>query len=70
MMRRRPAAGANQVGHSLGAKLRAKRLSAALPCSTHGERGLVAQECIIDMRHALGRESGGPGEGLAKRLID
>ena len=53
----------------LAANYVAKRLSPHYPVLYTGRRGLVAHECIIDLR-AITRETGVTGEDVAKRLID
>ena len=53
----------------LSANYVAKRLSPHFPVLYTGEGGLVAHECIIDLR-PLTRESGVTVEDVAKRLID
>ena len=53
----------------LAANYVAKRLSPHFPVLYTGEGGLVAHECIIDLR-PISRESGVTVEDVAKRLID
>ena len=53
----------------LAANYVAKRLSPHYPVLYTGQGGLVAHECIIDLR-PLSRESGVTVEDVAKRLID
>jgi glycine dehydrogenase len=53
----------------LAANYVAKRLSPHFPVLYTGEGGLVAHECIIDLR-PVSRESGVTVEDVAKRLID
>ena len=53
----------------LAANYVAKRLSPHFPVLYTGESGLVAHECIIDLR-PVSRESGVTVEDVAKRLID
>jgi glycine dehydrogenase len=53
----------------LSANYVAKRLSPHFPVLYTGEGGLVAHECIIDLR-PVSRESGVTVEDVAKRLID
>ena len=53
----------------LAANYVAKRLSPHFPVLYAGEGGLVAHECIIDLR-PVSRESGVTVEDVAKRLID
>ena len=53
----------------LAANYVAKRLSPHFPVLYTGESGLVAHECIIDLR-PVSRESGITVEDVAKRLID
>jgi len=53
----------------LAANYVAKRLSPHYPVLYTGRRGLVAHECIIDLRPVT-RESGITVEDVAKRLID
>jgi glycine dehydrogenase len=47
----------------------AKRLSPHYPVLYTGRGGLVAHECIVDLR-AITRDTGVTGEDVAKRLID
>ncbi|GAB3213130.1 aminomethyl-transferring glycine dehydrogenase [Marinactinospora endophytica] len=53
----------------LGANYIAKRLAAHYPVLYTGAGGLVAHECIIDVR-ALSKRTGISNEDIAKRLID
>jgi glycine dehydrogenase len=53
----------------LNANYLAKRLSPQYPVLYTGRGGLVAHECIIDLR-AITKESGVSAEDVAKRLID
>lgn len=53
----------------LSANYVAKRLSNAYPLLYTGNAGLVAHECIIDIR-PITKDSGITGEDIAKRLID
>ncbi len=53
----------------LNANYVAKRLSSAYPILYSGNKGLVAHECIIDLR-ALTDQSGITVEDVAKRLMD
>jgi glycine dehydrogenase len=53
----------------LAANYVAKRLSPHFPVLYTGQGGLVAHECIIDLR-PVSRESGVTVEDVAKRLID
>jgi glycine dehydrogenase len=53
----------------LSANYVAKRLGAHFPVLYSGSRGLVAHECIVDLR-AITRETGVTVEDVAKRLID
>ena len=53
----------------LNANYIARRLDASYPVFYRGERGFVAHECILDMRH-LKKSSGVDVEDIAKRLID
>jgi glycine dehydrogenase len=53
----------------LNANYMAKRLQAYFPILYTGKKGLVAHECIIDLR-ALSEKSGITVEDVAKRLMD
>ena len=53
----------------LGANYIAKSLSEDFPTLYTGENGLVAHECILDLR-AITAETGVTAEDVAKRLID
>ena len=53
----------------LNANYIAKRLDASYPVFYRGEKGFVAHECIVDMRH-LKKLAGVDVEDVAKRLID
>jgi glycine dehydrogenase len=53
----------------LSANYLAKRLAAHYPVLYTGARGLVAHECILDLRQ-ITRETGITVEDVAKRLID
>ncbi|WP_370248437.1 aminomethyl-transferring glycine dehydrogenase [Nocardioides sp.] len=53
----------------LSANYVAHRLDAAFPVLHRGEGGLVAHECILDLR-ALAKETGVSVDDVAKRLID
>jgi glycine dehydrogenase len=53
----------------LSANYVAKRLSDHFPVLYTGPNGLVAHECIIDLRQ-ITKETGVTGEDVAKRLID
>ena len=53
----------------LNANYIAKRLDASYPVFYRGERGFVAHECIVDMRH-LKKLAGIDVEDVAKRLMD
>ena len=53
----------------LSANYIAKRLGEAFPVLYAGEHGLVAHECVLDVR-ALTKESGISVDDVAKRLID
>jgi glycine dehydrogenase len=53
----------------LNANYMAKRLSPYFPVLYTGPAGLVAHECIIDIRH-IQHETGVTNEDIAKRLID
>ncbi|MGE5764171.1 MAG: aminomethyl-transferring glycine dehydrogenase [Mycobacterium leprae] len=53
----------------LSANYVARRLAPYYPVLYTGRHGLVAHECVIDLR-ALARESGVDAEDVAKRLID
>jgi glycine dehydrogenase len=53
----------------LNANYIAKRLEAYFPVLYRGENGLVAHECILDLRWVKGR-SGIGAEDVAKRLMD
>jgi glycine dehydrogenase len=53
----------------LAANYVARRLSPHYPVLYTGQRGLVAHECIIDLRQVT-RHSGVTAEDVAKRLID
>ncbi|MYM64782.1 aminomethyl-transferring glycine dehydrogenase [Pseudomaricurvus sp. HS19] len=53
----------------LNANYIAKRLSVAFPILYTGSRGLVAHECIVDLR-PIKEETGVDVEDVAKRLID
>lgn len=53
----------------LSANYIAKRLSDAFPLLYSGEHGLVAHECILDLR-GLSKESGISVDDVAKRLMD
>jgi glycine dehydrogenase len=53
----------------LNANYMAKRLSPYFPVLYTGPAGLVAHECIIDIRH-IEHETGVTNEDIAKRLID
>ncbi|PMD04104.1 hypothetical protein CJ199_14000, partial [Brevibacterium paucivorans] len=52
-----------------GANYIAKSLSEDFPTLYTGENGLVAHECILDLR-AITAETGVTAEDVAKRLID
>src|SRR5262249_48322675 len=53
----------------LNANYIAKRLEGDYPVLYRGRQGLVAHECILDMRH-LKRSAGVEVEDVAKRLMD
>ena len=53
----------------LNANYIAKRLDASYPVFYRGEKGYVAHECIVDMRH-LKKIAGVDVEDVAKRLMD
>jgi len=53
----------------LNANYIAKRLDASYPVFYRGEKGFVAHECIVDMRH-LKKIAGVDVEDVAKRLMD
>jgi glycine dehydrogenase len=53
----------------LNANYIAKRLDASYPVFYRGEKGFVAHECIVDMRH-LKKLAGVDVEDVAKRLMD
>ena len=53
----------------LSANYIAKRLSHAYPLLYTGNAGLIAHECIIDIR-GITKDTGVTGEDIAKRLID
>jgi glycine dehydrogenase len=53
----------------LNANYIARRLNAYFPVLYSGEGGLVAHECILDMRH-ISAQTGITVEDVAKRLID
>src|SRR5574340_1735706 len=53
----------------LNANYLAKRLEPHYPVLYRGRGGLVAHECIIDLR-AITKETGITAEDVAKRLID
>jgi glycine dehydrogenase len=53
----------------LAANYIAKRLNAYFPVLYRGAKGLVAHECILDLR-PLTKETGVTAEDVAKRLID
>jgi glycine dehydrogenase len=53
----------------LSANYLARRLSASYPVLYTGRAGLVAHECIVDLR-AITKESGVTVDDVAKRLID
>src|SRR5712664_516020 len=59
---------ATQVA-TLNANYIAKRLESDYPVLYRGKHGLVAHECILDMRH-LKRSAGIEVEDVAKRLMD
>jgi glycine dehydrogenase len=66
--------GASGLAHAtksavLAANYVARRLSAAFPILYTGSDGLVAHECILDLR-ALTKETGVTVDDVAKRLID
>jgi glycine dehydrogenase len=53
----------------LSANYIAKKLDHAFPLLYTGKNGLIAHECIIDIR-GITKETGVTGEDIAKRLID
>jgi glycine dehydrogenase len=53
----------------LAANYVAARLSAHLPGAVHGPSGLVAHECILDLRE-ITKQTGVSVDDVAKRLID
>jgi glycine dehydrogenase len=53
----------------LGANYVARRLAPHYPVLYAGRKGLVAHECILDLRR-ITKESGVTAEDVAKRLID
>jgi glycine dehydrogenase len=53
----------------LSANYIAKKLSSYYPILYHGQNGLIAHECILDIR-PLQKLSGISNEDIAKRLID
>jgi glycine dehydrogenase len=53
----------------LSANYMAKKLNDAFPLLYTGKNGLIAHECIIDIR-GITKDTGVTGEDIAKRLID
>jgi len=53
----------------LSANYMAKKLNPAFPLLYTGKNGLIAHECIIDIR-GITKDTGVTGEDVAKRLID
>ena len=53
----------------LSANYVAKKLSHAFPLLYTGKNGLIAHECIVDIR-GITKDTGVTGEDIAKRLID